>query len=186
MPPAHHFQKGGFDVSTVVCQYLSHVNSSAYSRKQSGKFSAENRSWTLGSAMFAWAMNPDVGCMSSSSLQCEAICASVICGWSFDSVILRPPGVVLNIAGSRCGRARWEWRSRSYGSISALSTAFQACEVTTRAFRLFVEAIEPGSTSVLLCPRDKHSPADRSSPRASNRVARPIPPLSTGCRDTPV
>ena len=95
LPPAHHFQNGGFDVSTVVCQYLSHVSSSAYSRKQSGKFSSENRSCTVGSAMFACAMNPDVGWMSSSSRQCEAIWASVTSSWFFESVILRPPWVFL-------------------------------------------------------------------------------------------
>ena len=36
MPPANHFQKGGLEVSRVVCQYLSHVSRSAYSRKYSG------------------------------------------------------------------------------------------------------------------------------------------------------
>ena len=56
-PPTNHFQKGGLLVSSVVCQYRSHVSRSAYSLKHSGKRSSRNRSRMAGSDAFACPMN---------------------------------------------------------------------------------------------------------------------------------
>jgi len=55
-PPTNHFQNGGLLVSSVVCQYWSHVSRSAYSLKHSGKCSSPNRSKIAGSAAFACAI----------------------------------------------------------------------------------------------------------------------------------
>ena len=56
-PPTNHFQNGGLLASSVVCQYLSQLSSSAYSLKHSGKCSSPNRPNTAGSVAFACAMN---------------------------------------------------------------------------------------------------------------------------------
>ena len=56
-PPTNHFQNGGLLVSNVVCQYSSQSSRSAYSLKQSGKFSSAKRSKIAGSPAFACAMN---------------------------------------------------------------------------------------------------------------------------------
>src|SRR5687767_5492337 len=76
-PPTNQLKNGGFDVSRMVCQSLSHESRSEYSRKQFGKFFSLNRSNTPGSAMLAWATNSAGGCRNSSSFQCEAIEASL-------------------------------------------------------------------------------------------------------------
>src|SRR5690348_9848466 len=57
LPPTNHFQNGALLVSSVVCQYLSHVRRSAYSLKHSGKFVSANLSRIAGSLAFAWPMN---------------------------------------------------------------------------------------------------------------------------------
>src|SRR5690348_17461703 len=57
LPPTNHFQNGGLLVSSVVCQYLSHVRRSAYSLKHSGKFFSAKRSKMAGSFALAWPMN---------------------------------------------------------------------------------------------------------------------------------
>ena len=51
-PPTNHFQNGGSDVSSVVCQYVSQSSRSAYSLKHSGKFSRLKRSNSPGSVPF--------------------------------------------------------------------------------------------------------------------------------------
>src|SRR5215472_11133482 len=55
LPPTNHFQNGGVDVSSVVCQRSSQVSRSAYSAKQSGNLSSANCSKMAGSAPLAWA-----------------------------------------------------------------------------------------------------------------------------------
>jgi hypothetical protein len=57
LPPTNHFQNGGSLVSSVVCQYLSQLSRSAYSRKHSGKFFSLKRSLMSGSVRFAWPTN---------------------------------------------------------------------------------------------------------------------------------
>src|SRR5579864_1276076 len=68
-PPTNHFQKGALLVSSVVCQYLSHVRRSAYSLKHSGKFFSANRSKMAGLLEFAWPMNCGGGEKVPSSFQ---------------------------------------------------------------------------------------------------------------------
>src|SRR5579859_843202 len=54
-PPTHHLKNGGLLVSTTVSHFLSHVSISAYSVKQSGKFSGAKRSRIPLSPAFACA-----------------------------------------------------------------------------------------------------------------------------------
>src|ERR1700741_1771264 len=61
LPPTNHFQNGGSLVSSVVCQYWSQFNMSAYSRKHSGYLSSLNRLRMSGSVRFAWPMNFEEG-----------------------------------------------------------------------------------------------------------------------------
>src|SRR5208337_2217908 len=61
LPPTNHFQNGGSWVSSVVCQYWSQLNRSAYSRKHSGNFSSLNRLRMSGSLRFAWPINFEEG-----------------------------------------------------------------------------------------------------------------------------
>src|SRR5215218_1256702 len=75
-PPTNHFQNGGLLVSSIVCHSASQVRRSAYSLKQSGKFSSLNRSRMSGSAAFACWTKLLGGSMYSSSRQWTAICAS--------------------------------------------------------------------------------------------------------------
>src|SRR5215467_8114784 len=87
LPPTNHFQNGGFDVSSVVCQRSSQVSRSAYSAKQSGNLSSAKRSKIAGSFALAWATNERGGWMFSSSRQCTAIWASeTSVSWSVASV----------------------------------------------------------------------------------------------------
>src|SRR5947208_15566579 len=53
-PPTNHFQNGGLLVSSVVCQYLSQFNRSAYSRKHSGKVFSEHGAVIAGANNFDW------------------------------------------------------------------------------------------------------------------------------------
>ncbi len=76
LPPTHHFQNGGCDVSRTVSHFLSQVSISAYSTKHSGKRSSEKRSRIARSFAFASARSAGGGWMYSSSRQCTAISAS--------------------------------------------------------------------------------------------------------------
>src|SRR5580658_6447698 len=61
LPPTNHFQNGGVDGSSVVCQRSSQVSRSAYSVKHSGNLSSENRSKIAGSLALAWPRKPGGG-----------------------------------------------------------------------------------------------------------------------------
>src|SRR5437764_5184960 len=72
-PPTHHLKNGGLLVSTIWSHFLSQSRSSAYSTKQSGKFSALNRSRTDSSLALACALYCSGGWTYSSSRQWTAI-----------------------------------------------------------------------------------------------------------------
>src|SRR6266581_9214618 len=98
-PPTNHFQNGGLLVSSVVCQYLSQLNRSAYSRKHSGKFFSENRSVIAGSTRFACPMNFADERTYSSSFQWTAICASFVSAERSMAIVPASPRLHLLFAG---------------------------------------------------------------------------------------
>src|SRR5215469_4292783 len=72
-PPTNHFQNGALLVSRTVSQRLSQSSISAYSVKQSGNLSSENRSKMAGSRALACCTNCSGGGKYSSSRQCTAM-----------------------------------------------------------------------------------------------------------------
>src|SRR5712675_686402 len=75
-PPTHHLKNGGLLVSTTSSHFLSHVSSSAYSSKDSGKRSGAKRSRIDESLAFACARYCSGGSTYSSSRQWTAILSS--------------------------------------------------------------------------------------------------------------
>src|SRR5215469_11469806 len=73
LPPTNHFQNGALLVSRTVSQRLSQTSRSAYSVKQSGNLSSENRSKIAGSFALACCTKLAGGGKYSSSRQCTAI-----------------------------------------------------------------------------------------------------------------
>src|SRR5947209_17161089 len=75
-PPTHHLKNGGFEVSTTSSHFWSQSSSSAYSTKESGKFSGAKRSRIDLSFAFACSLCCSGGSTYSSSFQWTAILSS--------------------------------------------------------------------------------------------------------------
>src|SRR5947209_13058179 len=127
-PPTHHLKNGGLLVSTISSHFLSQSSISAYSTKQSGKFSGAKRSRIDLSFALACSLYCSGGSTYSSSRQWTAILSSeystsssgLVCAVS---AIQSPPSLQPLASKPRAGR-RPQGRRHDYARFAAISRVY--------------------------------------------------------------